>query len=207
MVKAGAEKYAFDEITVRPILYRDRGFDMDAAKITPGQYFVTSRDMMIVTVLGSCVSACIRDSRTKIGGMNHFMLPERGGAPDSPLSPSARYGAYAMEVLINQLIKLGARRETLEAKVFGAGKVLAGMGDIGQRNAQFVREYLKLEKIALLAEDLGDIHPRKVYFFPRSGRVLVKQLRSVSNQTIITREKAYSRSLDTSQPGGDVDLF
>jgi chemotaxis protein CheD len=206
MAKATADIFAFDEATVKPILYRDRGFDIDAAKITPGQYFVTPRDMMIVTVLGSCVSACIRDSKTGIGGMNHFMLPERGGTPDSPLSPSARYGAYAMEVLINQLIKLGARRNTLEAKVFGAGKVLAGMGDIGARNAQFVREYLKLEKIALLAEDLGDVHPRKVYFFPHSGRVLVKQLRSAS-QTIITREKAYSRSLDTSQPGGDVDLF
>ena len=207
MAKATADTFAFDDATVKPILYRDRGFDIDAAKITPGQYFVTPRDMMIVTVLGSCVSACIRDAKTGIGGMNHFMLPERGGTPDSPLSPSARYGAYAMEVLINQLIKLGARRNTLEAKVFGAGKVLAGMGDIGQRNAQFVREYLKLEKIALLAEDLGDVHPRKVYFFPHSGRVLVKQLRAAANQTIITREKAYSRSLDNSQPGGDVDLF
>ena len=207
MPKRTSKTFAFDEATAKPILYRDRAFDIEAAKITPGQYFVTARDMMIVTVLGSCVSACIRDSKTRIGGMNHFMLPERGGTLDNPLSPSARYGAYAMEILINQLIKLGARRNTLEAKVFGAGKVLAGMGDIGQRNAQFVREYLKLEKITILAEDLGDIYPRKVYFLPYSGRVLVKQLRATANQTIILREKAYSRSLDSDQSGGDVDLF
>lgn len=191
----------------RAILYRDRRFDVDAAKITPGEYFVTASDVMIVTVLGSCVSACVRDPKLRVGGMNHFMLPEHGGNPDSPLSASARYGAYAMELLINQLIKLGAQRENLEVKVFGAGKVLAGMGDIGQRNAHFIREYLKREKIRLAAEDLGDIYPRKVYFFPYTGRVLVKQLRSVSNNTIFVRENAYSRSLDTGQFGGDVDLF
>ena len=191
----------------RPILYRDRRFDIDAAKITPGEHFVTASDVMIVTVLGSCVSACVRDPKLRVGGMNHFMLPEHGGNPDSPLSVSARYGAYAMELLINQLIKLGAQRENLEVKVFGAGKVLAGMGDIGQRNAHFIREYLKREKIRLAAEDLGGIFPRKVYFFPYTGRVLVKQLRSVTNRTIFVREDAYSRSLETGQLGGDVDLF
>lgn len=188
-------------------IYVDSHFNIEAAKITPGEYFVTRRDMVIVTVLGSCVSACIRDPVTQIGGMNHFMLPERGDSPDNPLSPSARYGAYAMEVLINQLIKLGARRENLEAKVFGAGKVLAGAGDVGQRNAHFVREYLKLEKIRLTAEDLGDVYPRKVYFFPYTGRVLVKQLRALSNRTVINNENAYSRSLENAALGGDVDLF
>lgn len=196
-----------EETPVRPILYRDRGFEIDAAKITPGDYFVTAHDMMIVTVLGSCVSACVRDPKSRIGGMNHFMLPEHGGNSDSPLSASARYGAYAMEILINQMIKLGAQREYLEVKVFGAGKVLAGMGDVGQRNAHFVREYLKFEGIRLMAEDLGGIHPRKVYFFPHTGRVLVKQLKAVSNNTIFMREKAYSRSLETKSLGGDVDLF
>ena len=188
-------------------VYVDSSFNIEAAKITPGEYFVTRRDMVIVTVLGSCVSACIRDPVTQIGGMNHFMLPARGDSPDYPLSPSARYGAYAMEVLINQLIKLGAKRENLEAKVFGAGKVLAGAGDVGQRNAHFVREYLKLEKIRLTAEDLGDIYPRKVYFFPHTGRVLVKQLRAISSRTVITSEDAYSRRLESTALGGDVDLF
>ena len=188
-------------------VYVDSSFNIEAAKITPGEYFVTRRDMVIVTVLGSCVSACIRDPVTQIGGMNHFMLPARGDSPDNPLSPSARYGAYAMEVLINQLIKLGAKRENLEAKVFGAGKVLAGAGDVGQRNAHFVREYLKLEKIRLTAEDLGDIYPRKVYFFPHTGRVLVKQLRAISSRTVITSEDAYSRRLESTALGGDVDLF
>lgn len=203
----GSNALAIVDSPTRPILYRDRGFDIDAAKITPGDYFVTGRDMLIVTVLGSCVSACIRDPKLRIGGMNHFMLPEYSRDAEGLVGVSARYGAYAMEILINQLLKLGAQRKNLEVKVFGAGKVLAGLGDIGQRNAEFVREYLRLEKIRLAAEDLGGIYPRKVYFFPYSGRVLVKQLRSVSNNTIFIREKAYSESLQTKQVGGDVEFF
>src|ERR1700693_3574707 len=100
-------------------VYFDRTFDCDAAKILPGEYFFTHKDMMIVTVLGSCVSACIRDRVSGIGGMNHFMLPDGGGENDSPVSASMRYGSYAMEVLINDVLKAGARRENLEAKVFG----------------------------------------------------------------------------------------
>lgn len=195
------------DLPLRPILYRDRRFNIDAAKLTPGDYFVTRRDMLIVTVLGSCVSACIRDSRLRVGGMNHFMLPAYSGETKALDGVSARYGAYAMEILINQLLKLGAERHTLEAKVFGAGKVLAGVGDIGQRNAEFVREYLKLEKIRVAAADLGGVFPRKVYFFPHTGRVLVKQLRSVSNNTIFIREKAYSESLQAAPVGGDVEFF
>lgn len=207
MHKIGARVLHREDTGTSPVLYNDPKFGIEAAKITPGDYFVTARDMMIVTVLGSCVSACVRDPKSRIGGMNHFMLPEHGGNSDSPLSVSARYGAYAMEVLINQLIKLGAQREYLEVKVFGAGKVLAGMGDVGQRNAHFVRAYLKCEGIPLAAEDLGGVYPRKVYFFPYTGRVLVKQLRTVSNNTIVMREKAYSHSLETTQLDGDVDLF
>lgn len=198
---------AISDPPTRPTLYRDRRFNIDAAKIAPGDYFVTSDDMLIVTVLGSCVSACIRDPRLRIGGMNHFMLPEYERDAQDLVGVSARYGAYAMEILINQLLKLGAQRKNLEVKVFGAGKVLAGLGDIGRRNAEFVREYIRLEKIRLAAEDLGGTYPRKVYFFPHSGRVLVKQLRSVSNNTIFLREKAYSESLHTASVGGDVEFF
>ena len=119
-------------------LYHDRTFDCQAAKILPGEYFVTTRDMLLVTVLGSCVAACIRDSENGIGGMNHFMLPDEGGK--DVVSSSARYGTYAMEMLINHLLKSGARRNRLEAKVFGGGAVLESLSssNVGARNAEFV---------------------------------------------------------------------
>jgi chemotaxis protein CheD len=196
----------FTNIT-QPNVYHDRSFDMMAAKILPGEFYVTKRTMMIVTVLGSCVSTCMRDPDNLIGGMNHFMLPQHGGDPKSPVSMSARYGAYAMEVLINQLLSLGAKRDRLEAKVFGGGRVLAGMTDVGQRNAEFVREYLRHERIKISAEDLGNTFPRKVYFFPQTGKVMVKQLRTLHNDTIYTREKNYAAQLEVVSVTGAADLF
>jgi chemotaxis protein CheD len=189
-------------------VYYDRTFDCDAAKILPGEYYYTCKDMVIVTVLGSCVSACIRDRVTGIGGMNHFMLPD-GGDVDSPVSASMRYGTYAMEVLINDVLKAGARRENLEAKVFGGGNVLRGFIaiNVGERNAQFVRDYLRAENIRVMAEDLNDIYPRKVYFFPRSGKVLVKKLRQLNNNTLVNREQDYASRLSSTPLAGDVELF
>jgi chemotaxis protein CheD len=191
----------------KPALYVDREFNTTAAKIGPGEYYVTQRDMLIVTVLGSCVSACLRDPTTQIGGMNHFMLPEHGGDPDSPLSGSARYGAYAMEVLINNLIGMGARRDKLEAKLFGAGRVMQGMSDIGKSNAAFAQEYLRRERIPVLAEDLCNPYPSKIYFFPHTGRVLVKRLKTLRNDTIFTREQNYAARLDRMPVAGEADLF
>ena len=189
-------------------IYYDRTFDCDAAKILPGEYYYTCKDMVIVTVLGSCVSACIRDRVTGIGGMNHFMLPD-GGDADSPVSASMRYGTYAMEILINDLLKAGARRENLEAKVFGGGNVLRGFIaiNVGERNAAFVRDYLRAENIRVVAEDLNDIYPRKVYFFPRTGRVLVKKLRQLNNNTLVNREQDYADKLRTAPVAGPVELF
>ena len=190
-------------------VYYDRTFDRDAAKILPGEYYFTAKDMMIVTVLGSCVSACLRDRVSGVGGMNHFMMPDGGGDADSPVSASMRYGTYAMEVLINELLKAGARRENLEAKVFGGGNVLRGFVaiNVGERNAQFVRNYLRTEGIRIVAEDLNDIHPRKVYFFPRTGKVLVKKLKQLNNNTLVNREQDYASRLQTGDVAGSVDLF
>ncbi|MEN3293488.1 MAG: chemotaxis protein CheD [Burkholderiales bacterium] len=190
-------------------VYYDRTFDSDAAKILPGEYYYTAKDMVIVTVLGSCVAACIRDRVTGIGGMNHFMLPDSGRDGDSPVSASMRYGTYAMEVLINELLKAGARRDNLEAKVFGGGKVLSGFVamNVGERNAQFVRDYLRAENIRVVAEDLNDIYPRKVYFFPRTGKVLVKKLKQLNNNTLANREQDYASKLRTVPVAGDVELF
>jgi chemotaxis protein CheD len=190
-------------------VYYDRTFNSDAAKILPGEYYYTAKDMVIVTVLGSCVAACIRDRVTGIGGMNHFMLPDGGKDGDSPVSASMRYGTYAMEVLINELLKAGARRDNLEAKVFGGGKVLSGFVamNVGERNAQFVRDYLRAENIRVVAEDLNDIYPRKVYFFPRTGKVLVKKLKQLNNNTLADREQDYASKLRTVPVAGAVELF
>jgi chemotaxis protein CheD len=189
-------------------VYYDRTFDCDAAKILPGEYYYTGKDMLIVTVLGSCVSACIRDRVKGLGGMNHFMLPD-GGDPGNPVSASMRYGTYAMEVLINDLLKAGARREHLEAKVFGGGAVLRGFSamNVGERNAAFVINFLKTERIPVLAEDLNDIYPRKVYFFPRTGKVLVKKLMQTHNDTLAKRELDYASRLKVTPVAGAVDLF
>ncbi len=195
--------------TTDPKLYFDKNFNLNAAKILPGEYFSTIYDMVIVTVLGSCVSACIRDKTNGIGGMNHFMLPEDNSNDDNPLGVPARYGGYAMETLINDLLKLGARRENLEAKVFGGGRVLRGFTTetVGERNAAFVLDYLRTERIHVAAKDLLDIYPRKVYFFPHTGKVLVKKLLAIHNDTIFEREKAYKTTIKSQKSSGDVELF
>ena len=187
--------------------YFDRTFDCDAVKVLPGEYFVTTSDILLVTVLGSCVTACIRDRDKGLGGMNHFMLPD--ASEGGMLSSSARYGAYAMEVLLNHLLKLGARRTSLEAKVFGGGQVLASLTQtqVGEKNAQFVLDYLHTERIPIVAQDLLDIYPRKVYFFPANGRVMMKKLVRVKNDTLIEREREYQARLRRDNVQGDVELF
>lgn len=203
-----SESRGYEEV-IAPNTYFDRTLDIDAAKILPGEYYATGREMVLVTVLGSCVAACIRDRVTGIGGMNHFMLPDSGSDQGNPLSSSARYGTYAMEMLLNQLMKLGAKRGNLEAKVFGGGNVLRGfkVANVGERNSKFALEYLNTEKISVVAKDLLDIYPRKVYFFPQTGKVLVKKLRSVHNDTIVERESEYSSRLRNATVEGDVELF
>jgi len=186
--------------------YFDRQFDVEAVKVLPGEYFVTTSEMMLVTVLGSCVSACIRDREKGLGGMNHFMLADADSADQVA---SARYGTYAMEVLINHLLKLGARRTSLEAKVFGGGRVMATLSSsqVGDKNSSFVLNYLKTEGIPVKAQDLLDVHPRKVYFFPFTGRVLVKKLVRMHNDTVARREKEYADRLNEGPVAGDIELF
>lgn len=188
-------------------IYYDRVHQIDAVKLLPGEYFVSTRNMLLVTVLGSCVAACIRDVRLGIGGMNHFMLPD-SDVPDSG-NLGARYGTYAMEVLIGHLLKLGARHENLEAKVFGGGNVLPGLvqANVGHKNAKFVEHFLRTENIRIAARDLAEGHPRKVYFFPTTGRVLVKRLRSLHNDTVFEREIEYRQRLTEAPASGDVELF
>jgi len=197
----------------QPTRYHDKALGCEVVKILPGEYFATDRELALVTVLGSCVSACLRDPVAGVGGMNHFMLPQgdglEGPGSDRQLAHSARYGAYAMEILINQLMRMGAKRERLEAKVFGGGSVVPSLSgtNIGESNAAFAIEYLRNERIAVNADDLMGNEPRKVYFFPRTGKALVRMLRRLHNRTILEREIKYSRRLNQLPSGGDIELF
>lgn len=187
--------------------YFDRQFGVEAVKVLPGEYYVTKSDVMLVTVLGSCVSACIRDRETGVGGMNHFMLADPGDR--HIVSASARYGTYAMEVLLNHLMKMGARKSSLEAKVFGGGRVLSSLptSQVGERNCEFVLDFLATEGIAVAAQDLLDVYPRKVYYFPTTGRVLVRKLIRMHNDTVMKREKEYADRLSEAPVAGDIELF
>ncbi|WP_175735459.1 chemoreceptor glutamine deamidase CheD [Burkholderia ambifaria] len=191
--------------------YFDNHFERPGVKLLPNEFYTTSEDMVLMTVLGSCVAACLHDPLAGIGGMNHFMLPDDGADAGAAASDSMRYGAYAMEVLINELIKAGGRRERFEAKVFGGAAVLAGMTtiNIGDRNADFVRRYLALERIRITAEDLQGVHPRKVAFMPRTGRAMVKKLR-LQVPGVTEREAALAREADRVRAGrqrAHVELF
>lgn len=202
-------KFYSDDSPLASSFYFDNIHHTHAAKVLPGEYYVTNQDIVLVTVLGSCVTACIRDPKLAIGGMNHFMLPD-GGQEEGILSHSARYGGFAMELLINELIKSGAKRERLEAKIFGGGHVLSAVTNmqVGNRNADFVCEFLAKEKIPILAKDLIGVHPRKVYYFPRTGRVMVKKLPSQSNDPDNVQEVQYRQRISKQvEKSGSVDLF
>jgi chemotaxis protein CheD len=185
----------------------DRHFSRHAMKILPGEFYATQEDEVIVTVLGSCVSACIMDPIAMVGGMNHFMLPMKQGPQDADVFFAARYGAAAMEYLINNLLHLGAQRDRLVAKAFGGGKVMKAMTDVGAQNIDFVRMFLRREEIPLWSEDLGGELPRKVYFFPHTGQVIVKRLSRVHNDTLINRELSYFQQVSRKPISGDVELF
>jgi chemotaxis protein CheD len=181
----------------------DAHFKNDAVKVLPGEYFVHDEDLLITTTLGSCIAACLWDRDRRIGGMNHFMLPEGSG-------DSGRYGSYAMELLINEMMKRGASRLTMEAKVFGGGAVISGMNtlNVGERNTKFVIEYLQTERIPIVSKDVMDIYPRKVCFLPGSGKAMVKRLAPTNAEALVAQDRAAAqKAVPTSTGGGSVDLF
>lgn len=188
--------------------YFDKHFNTEAVKILPGEYFATDAKQMIVTVLGSCVSVCLRDPITRVAGMNHFLLPENKDTVNFN-SESARYGLYAMEILVNHLTKLGASKSRLQAKVFGGGNVLKQIKytNVGEQNAAFVNEYLDTEGFQVIASDLLGEYPRKVYFFPETGEVKVRKIKSINNTTIADREREYQGKIALAPASGEVDLF
>lgn len=187
----------------------DARVDAVVATLHPGDYYVAVDGEMISTVLGSCVSACVRDARLRIGGMNHFMLPidqSEGGGVWAGASDATRFGNVAMERLINELLKLGARRGDLEIKLVGGGKVLDAMTDVGSRNIQFVREYVRAEGFRVVGEDLGDVYPRKVLYDPATGSARVKRL-ARTERAVVADETRYLRDIDRAPVGGEIELF
>lgn len=185
--------------------YKDHHFQYDAVKVLPGEYFVSNEDLIIMTVLGSCIAACIWDGKVRAGGMNHFMLPDGDGSDGA-----GRYGSYAMELLINEMLKKGARRESMQAKIFGGAQVMAGFTtlNVGERNTKFVLDYLATERIPVVSQDVMDIHPRKVCFFPLTGKALVKRLAHSHPETLAVEErKGNAATVAKATAGGSVDLF
>lgn len=192
--------------------YWDTGRGMPAAKILPGEYYVTNGHELITTVLGSCVSACIRDRIFGVGGMNHFMLPVstdgKGWSGESDLvSTATRYGNFAMEHMINEILKHGGHKRHLEAKIFGGGQIVENLSDVGIRNIEFVRCYLETEGIDVVGESVGDIHPRKVVYIPATGKAYVKRIKHLHNDTVIVREDRYRSEISKRPVGGEVELF
>jgi chemotaxis protein CheD len=188
--------------------YRDPKFDETAIKIFPGEHYVSDQpDEMLVTILGSCVAACIRDPHLGIGGMNHFMLPEANGAGWDTASDSMRYGNVAMERLINDILARGGIRQRLEIKVFGGGNVLNGTANIGHRNADFVEDYLAAEKLSIAAHHLRGHLPRRVHYFPLSGKVLLLELPRTEREALVQNENSYKSKIQVEPVAGSVELF
>ena len=191
--------------------YWDRYNLCYCAKILPGEYYVTNQSELIVTTLGSCIAACIRDRRHGIGGMNHFMLPTRAehstGWQHPSVSLANRYGSYAMENLINDILKNGGSRKNLEIKIFGGSKILAKMMDIGQKNIEFIENYIEAERLNLMAKDVGSIYPRKLIYNPITGNAKVKKLRAIQNDTIRERETRYLDDIQENPISGNIELF
>ena len=184
--------------------FYDSHFGNEAVKVLPGEFFVHDEDILIMTTLGSCIAACLWDRDRRVGGINHFLLPEAGSSADS-----GRYGTFAMDLLIGELVKRGATRSSMEAKVFGGGAVISGMTtiNVGERNTAFVLDYLRTERITVVSKDVEGIHPRKVCFLPASGRAMVKRLASANTEAMAAQERAAVSRAAPMTGGGSVDLF
>jgi chemotaxis protein CheD len=186
----------------------DAHFRNNAVKVLPGEFFVADEDILVMTTLGSCIAACLWDREKRIGGMNHFLLPD-GGSGSGGMGDSGRYGSFAMDLLIGELVKRGATRSTMEAKVFGGGAVISGMNtiNVGERNTAFVLDYLRTERITVVSKDVLDIYPRKVCFLPASGKAMVKRLASANTEALAAQERAAATRAAPAASGGSVDLF
>jgi chemotaxis protein CheD len=187
--------------------YFDARFDATIITVAPGEHEITSaKDEIVATVLGSCVSVCMRDPQAGVGGLNHFLLPKNNGGD---ANAGERYGDTAMEVLINGLLKRGARRANLEAKVFGGARVLSGatMLAIGDGNIAFVTEFLKREGIPVVSKDVGGNRSRRIHYQPATGRAWVQHVQSTARDPDQQQEMAYLNRLKTQPVAGEVEVW
>ncbi len=185
--------------------YWNAGHNEIMAKIKPGEYYVTRTGEALTTVLGSCVAACIRDPDKSIGGMNHFMLPMKGRHLGAVIDDALRYGNFAMEHLINDIIKYGGRKENLEIKVFGGANV-GGIGqDVGKTNVEFITCYLRSEGLKAVSQDLGGMQARKIIYFPDTGKILLKKLEAA--QGVARQDRDMLETLTSKPVAGEVELF
>jgi chemotaxis protein CheD len=187
----------------KPTRYWDQHAGRWVVQVLPGQLYVTAVDEIVTTVLGSCVSACIRDPGIGVGGINHFMLPLQPKFSDG--GSSARYGLYALECLINDILKRGGERDRLEIKVFGGGRVIAGGGDIGRANIDFVRTFFADEGLAIVVEDVGRELARRLRYHPATGKVMVKHMPMGAASKVVHHEVRLARAVPL--PASDVELF
>ena len=204
------EARSLDALRQRPrreheasFFFYDPAFERASVKVLPGEFFVHDQDVAITTTLGSCVAACLHDPGTGLGGMNHFMLPDSGDA-----SAGGRFGAFAMELLINELLRRGARRSSLQAKIFGGGSVMKSLANtlIGEKNVSFVRAFLAQERIPVLGSDVLEVFPRKVCMFPNTGKVMCRRLPAAQHGEYEAQEARYRAAL-RQEKSGDVELF
>ncbi len=168
--------------------------------VIQGEYRVSDDPLVAFsTVLGSCVATCLHDPLAKIGGLNHFLLPgTKDGAHDT-----LSYGVHSMELLINALLKRGAARDRLEAKLFGGARMMNSLSDIGGQNARFAREFLARESIPLIGESLGGDRARRIQFWPESGRA--RQLLVAAHETPLV--EAPPPPPPPAAKVGEVELF
>jgi chemotaxis protein CheD len=173
------------------------------AHVMAGEFYVTRADEVITTVLGSCVAVCVADLAAGVGGMNHFMLPfgvEKSG-------DATRYGCFAIERLLNEVYKNGGNRQSIEVKVFGGGKVVKGMGDVGKSNVDFIHDYLRAEELRISSEDVGGHWARKLRYSPITGKVLLKRLPIADAQRVAADEQEAARAIASKPIAGPIDLF
>ena len=140
------------------------GAELRKVHVIQGQYHVADDDVVLTTILGSCVAACIRDPALGIGGMNHFLLPGESGGE------GLRYGVQSMELLLNALLRKGARRERLEVKLFGGAHLFDGLSDVGAQNSAFAERFLRDEGLNYLGGSLRGDRARRIQYWPVSGR-------------------------------------
>jgi chemotaxis protein CheD len=179
-------------------------------EIISGEYFISNKpNQLLATLLGSCISVCIRDSKLKIGGMNHFMLPGDEGDSEESHHNSARYGLFSMEKMLNELFKNGAQKDRLEVKIFGGADINENSQSVGKLNIDFIKGFLNRDGYKIASEDVGGNKARKIHYFPSTGKVMMKLISKDDNENknIIQKERAYRLSVQSSPIGGEVDLF